>query len=167
MRVCLPILPSITSLNILCRILCAAHFVFLLYKDFITFLSSSTCSRTSLLPILSVQFSYKIRLQHHISNAFILLISAFFNVHASQAYNSTLHTSVFTNRFSKERPIFFVKSSLLSANAIFASPILTQISFEHLPSSQSKPPKDLNFGTCSRSFPLTKMCMLATTLHHT
>src|SRR6476619_7075350 len=92
-----------------------SHIVFI--KLFFLFMELSTCSCV----LLSIQLTFPILLQAHISKAFKRFISSFLLVHVSYPYRTTGHTSVLTNLFLRSTLILLVSSSFLLLNASFTN----------------------------------------------
>ena len=84
--------------------------------------------RTSSLVFLSIQLTFSILLQTHISKASILWIMSEFIVHVSDPYKNTLQTTAFTIFFFTLWLILFVSSSFLLLKAALAKAILDLIS---------------------------------------
>src|SRR6218665_3224985 len=100
------------------------------YED----LSSPIVSNISSFVLCSVQLTFSILLQVHISKASSLFISSLLIVHVSAPYSTTLHISVFIIRIFNVLFTFPLKSSLLFENASFPIAILLLISLWHLAS---------------------------------
>src|SRR6218665_560046 len=80
----------------------------------------------------SVQLTFSILLQVHISKASSLFISSFLMVHVSEPYSITLHISVFIICVFNVLFTFPLRSFLLFKNAAFPIAILLVISLWHL-----------------------------------
>src|SRR6218665_3789894 len=129
------ILPSITVFNsdFLLR-MCPIHFFWLVFIVRMRALSSPIVSNISSFVLCSVQLTFSILLQVHISKASSLFISSFLSVHVCAPYSTPLHISLFIIRIFNVLFTFPLKSSLLFENASFPIAILLLISLWHLAS---------------------------------
>src|SRR6218665_1555187 len=129
------IFPSITVFNSdsLLRV-CPIHFFCLVFIVRMRDLSSPIVSNISSFVLCSVQQTFSILLQVHISKASGLFISSFLIVHVSAPYSTTLHINVFIIRIFNVLFTFPLKSSLLFENVSFPIAILFLISLWHLAS---------------------------------
>src|SRR6218665_2713239 len=128
------IFPSITVFNSdsLLRV-CPIHFFCLVFIVRMRDLSSPIVSNISSFVLCSIQQTFSMLLQVHISKASSLFISSFLIVHVSAPYSTTLHISVFIIRIFNVLFTFPLKSSLLFENASFPIAILF-LSLWHLAS---------------------------------
>src|SRR6218665_4102337 len=129
------IFPSITVFNSDSPLrVCPIHFFCLVFIVRMRDLSSPIVYNISSFVLCSVQLSFSILLQVHISKASSPFISSFLVVHVSAPYGTTLHISVFIIRLFNVLFTFPLKSSLLFENASFPIAILLLISLWHLAS---------------------------------
>src|SRR6218665_1967997 len=148
------IFPSITVFNSDSPLrACPIHFFCLVFIVRMRDISSPIVSNISSFVLCSVQLTFSILLQVHISKASSLFISSFLIVHVSAPYSTTLHISVFIIRIFNVLFTLPLKSSLLFENASFPIAILLLISLWHLASVVITLPRQQNSFTCSISFP--------------
>ena len=81
--------------NSFCRIVCPIHEWRLFFKIFKNNLPSFTLWKSSSFVILSAHFIFNIPLQHHVSNAFMIISSFFPTVCVSDPQTATLQVQLF------------------------------------------------------------------------
>ena len=81
--------------NLLCLIVCPIHEWRLFFKIFKSNLSSFTLWKPSSFVILSAHFIFNIPLQHHVSNAFMIVSSFFPTVRVSDPQTAILQVQLF------------------------------------------------------------------------
>jgi len=116
-------------------------------------LVSFTHCRTSALLILPTQLIFFILLQIHISMASNLFLSAWVIDHVSDAYNTTLHNTLFTILFFNSIIKLPMNSLFLFINTCLSNVILHRISVQQYPSAEKTLPKYLNWSTYSTCWP--------------